>query len=78
MILVGVDGSRAALEAVGWAAHEAALREVPLTVAHAMPRWAYETESGRYAQVAARMRAGGPLCWWWQRNGHAGSNRRSA
>ncbi|MDP4510062.1 universal stress protein [Nonomuraea turcica] len=59
MILVGVDGSRAGIEAVGWAAHEAAVREVPLTVAHAMPRWAYETEIGRYAEVAAWMREGG-------------------
>ncbi|MGP3915969.1 universal stress protein [Nonomuraea sp. 10N515B] len=59
MILVGVDGSRAGLEAVGWAALEAALRDVPLTVAHAMPRWAYETETGRYAEVAEWMRDGG-------------------
>ncbi|TMR92426.1 universal stress protein [Nonomuraea basaltis] len=54
-----MDGSRTGLEAVGWAAREAALREVPLMVAHAMPRWAYETETGRYAEVAAWMRDGG-------------------
>ncbi|UBU11519.1 universal stress protein [Nonomuraea gerenzanensis] len=59
MILVGVDGSRAGLEAAGWAAREAALRDVPLLVAHAMPRWAYETETGRLAEVAAWMREGG-------------------
>jgi nucleotide-binding universal stress UspA family protein len=59
MIIVGVDGSRAGLEAVGWAAREAALREVPLTVAHAMPRWACETERGRYADVAKWMRDNG-------------------
>ncbi|GAA1646449.1 universal stress protein [Nonomuraea maheshkhaliensis] len=59
MIVVGVDGSRAGLEAAGWAAREAALRDVPLLVAHAMPRWAYETESGRLAEVAAWMREGG-------------------
>ncbi|WP_185844630.1 universal stress protein [Nonomuraea sp. WAC 01424] len=59
MILVGVDGSRAGLEAVVWAAREAALRDVPLTVAHALPRWAYETETGRFAEVAAWMREGG-------------------
>ncbi|HEX4815462.1 universal stress protein [Nonomuraea sp. NPDC049480] len=59
MILVGVDGSRAGLDAVGWAAREAALRDVPLKVAHAMPRWAYETETGRYAEVAGWMREGG-------------------
>ncbi|SEM27767.1 universal stress protein [Nonomuraea pusilla] len=58
MIIVGVDGSRAGLDAVAWAAREAALRGVPLTVAYAMPRWAIETRSGRYADVAAWMRDG--------------------
>ncbi|GAA3560899.1 universal stress protein [Nonomuraea rosea] len=58
MIIVGVDGSQAGLEAVGWAAREAALREVPLTVVHAMPRWAVEAGDGRYADVAKWMRAG--------------------
>jgi nucleotide-binding universal stress UspA family protein len=33
-ILVGVDGSAAALGAVRWAAHDAALRNVPLTLVH--------------------------------------------
>jgi nucleotide-binding universal stress UspA family protein len=33
-ILVGVDGSAAALAAVRWAAHDAALRNVPLTLVH--------------------------------------------
>ncbi|MBT2231384.1 universal stress protein [Nonomuraea sp. NEAU-A123] len=61
MIIVGVDGSRAGLEAAGWAAMEAALREVPLTVAHAMPRWACEAETGRYAAVAKWMRDGGAM-----------------
>ncbi|MEO3876010.1 universal stress protein [Nonomuraea sp. B12E4] len=59
MILVGVDGSRAGLEAAGWAAREASLRGVPLTVAHAIPGWACATESGRLAEVAAWMRQGG-------------------
>lgn len=59
MILVGVDGSRAGLEAVAWAAREAALRDLPLLVAHAMPRWAYESGSGPYAEVGAWMREGG-------------------
>ncbi|MEV4800386.1 universal stress protein [Nonomuraea sp. NPDC049421] len=59
MILVGVDGSRAGLEAAGWAAREAVLRDVPLLLAHAMPRWTYETETGRLADVAAWMREGG-------------------
>ncbi|MEV5408795.1 universal stress protein [Thermopolyspora sp. NPDC052614] len=57
MILVGVDGSRAGLEAAGWAAREAALRHVPLRVVHAMPRWALETgDEGPYAGVARWMR----------------------
>jgi nucleotide-binding universal stress UspA family protein len=33
-ILVGVDGSAEALDAVRWAAHDAALRNVPLTLVH--------------------------------------------
>ncbi|MEE6134731.1 universal stress protein [Mycobacterium sp. 050128] len=42
-ILVGVDGSAAALGAVRWAARDAALRNVPLTLVHAvdtaLPEW---------------------------------------
>ena len=42
-ILVGVDGSAAALGAVRWAAHDAALRNVPLTLVHVVnapaPGW---------------------------------------
>jgi nucleotide-binding universal stress UspA family protein len=42
-ILVGVDGSAAALHAVRWAAHDAALRNVPLTLVHVVnapvPGW---------------------------------------
>ena len=42
-ILVGVDGSAAALRAVRWAAHDAALRNVPLTLVHVVnapaPGW---------------------------------------
>ncbi len=42
-ILVGVDGSAAALAAVRWAAHDAALRNVPLTLVHVVnapvPGW---------------------------------------
>ncbi|KQH80486.1 hypothetical protein AO501_15950 [Mycobacterium gordonae] len=34
-IVVGVDGSRGSTIAVEWAAHDAALREVPLTLVHA-------------------------------------------
>ncbi|MEO3756899.1 universal stress protein [Mycobacterium sp. B14F4] len=36
-ILVAVDGSATSLEATRWAAHEAALRHVPLTVVHVLP-----------------------------------------
>ncbi|WP_214317831.1 universal stress protein [Nonomuraea sediminis] len=56
MILAGVDGSHAAREAAAWAAREAGLRGADLTVAYAMPRWACETDSGRYSEVAAWMR----------------------
>ncbi|MGW0481539.1 universal stress protein [Nonomuraea sp. NPDC003214] len=59
MIVVGVDGSRAGLEAAAWAAAEAELRHVPLLIAHAMTRWAVETGDGRLADVAAWMREGG-------------------
>lgn len=42
-ILVGVDGSAAALGAVRWAAHDAALRNVPLALVHVVdapiPEW---------------------------------------
>ncbi len=58
MIIVGVDGSRAGLEAAGWAAAEAALRGSPLTVAHAVPRWVCEEDTVRYAEVARWMREG--------------------
>jgi nucleotide-binding universal stress UspA family protein len=41
--MVGVDGSAAALGAVRWAAHDAALRNVPLTLVHVvdapLPEW---------------------------------------
>ncbi|UBU08985.1 universal stress protein [Nonomuraea gerenzanensis] len=59
MIIVGVDGSRAGLEAVGWAAREAAIRQTELSVVHALPRWVCERDDGRYAEVAAWMRRGG-------------------
>jgi nucleotide-binding universal stress UspA family protein len=57
MILVGVDGSKAGLEAAGWAAREAALRSATLRVVHSMPRWALEMpEDARYADVGRWMR----------------------
>ncbi|MFD0891514.1 universal stress protein, partial [Streptosporangium algeriense] len=42
MILVGVDGSRSALEAVSWAVREARLRRTGLRVVHVMPAWPLE------------------------------------
>ncbi|UXA08463.1 universal stress protein [Mycobacterium sp. SMC-2] len=46
-ILVGVDGSAAALGAVRWAARDAALRQVPLTLVHVVdapvPAWFQST-----------------------------------
>ncbi|MFC0551493.1 universal stress protein [Planotetraspora thailandica] len=60
MIIVGADGSRVAFEAVGWAAREAALREEPLKVVHALPEWIFKGGArGSCAQVAEWMRAGG-------------------
>lgn len=59
MIVVGVDGSRAGLEAAVWAAREAELRGVPLRVANAIPQWACSsTGRGQYADVAAWVRDG--------------------
>ncbi|MFF4777213.1 universal stress protein [Microtetraspora fusca] len=59
MIIVGVDGSAAGLEAAAWAAREAALRGAPLRVVHAMPKWASEMPPhGPYTDVARWMREG--------------------
>lgn len=57
MILVGVDGSRAGLEAVAWAVQEAALRHAPLRIVHVIPAWAYKLpEDAPRAGVARWMR----------------------
>ncbi|MER5418974.1 universal stress protein, partial [Streptosporangium roseum] len=59
MILVGVDGSPAALEAVSWAVQEAALRGAGLRVVHVMPAWPLEmAEDAPYADVGRWMRDG--------------------
>ncbi|MEV4250492.1 universal stress protein [Streptosporangium canum] len=41
-IVVGVDGSAPSLQAVAWAAREAALRGAPLRIVHVALRWAYD------------------------------------
>lgn len=57
MIVVGVDGSKAGIQAVSWAAAEAHLWQAPLRVVHALPKWAVEmSESGPYAEVGRWMR----------------------
>ncbi|MEY8017522.1 universal stress protein [Mycobacterium servetii] len=60
-VLVGVDGSAAALGAVRWAAHDAALHRVPLVLVHvidaALPEWfevAALTDFGQRQQRRAR------------------------
>jgi nucleotide-binding universal stress UspA family protein len=60
-ILVGVDGSAAALGAVRWAARDAALRNVPLTLVHVvdapLPEWfevAALAGSGQWQEQRAR------------------------
>ncbi|MEU6721475.1 universal stress protein [Nonomuraea sp. NPDC046802] len=59
MIIAGVDGSRTGLDAVAWAADEAALRRSTLIVAHAVPKWVCEqTTGGRYAEIGQWMRQG--------------------
>jgi nucleotide-binding universal stress UspA family protein len=58
VIIVGVDGSRTGLEAVGWAGAEAALRRTPLTVAHAVAKWVCEESTGPYAEVGRWMHEG--------------------
>ncbi|WP_326822803.1 universal stress protein [Streptosporangium sp. NBC_01756] len=59
MILVGVDGSQTALEAVSWAVQEAALRGAGLRIVHIMPAWPLEmAEDAPYADVGRWMRDG--------------------
>ncbi|GGL00954.1 universal stress protein [Planomonospora parontospora subsp. parontospora] len=59
MIVVGVDGSQAGLEAVGWAVREAGLRGARLRIVHVMPTWAFEMpEDVPHADVGRWMRDG--------------------
>ncbi|WP_214102768.1 universal stress protein [Acrocarpospora catenulata] len=60
MIVVGVDGLRAGVEAVEWAAQEAVLRDVPLLVASAVPAWCLEPGLHEpYRGIATWMADGG-------------------
>ncbi|MEU7004356.1 universal stress protein [Nonomuraea sp. NPDC046570] len=57
MIVVGVDGSRVALEAVVWAVREAAIRDDTVRIVYAIPAWAYEMcEGPARAGMSRRMR----------------------
>ncbi len=58
-IVVGVDGSAAALRAVKWAAREAALRGAPLRIVSAaeiLPRMTMPPQAVEFETVAARIR----------------------
>ncbi|WP_283133470.1 universal stress protein [Rhizohabitans arisaemae] len=51
-IVVGVDGSPAGLNAVGWAMAEAVVRRLPVRLVHVMPEWAYSMpETARHAEI---------------------------
>ncbi|MFI7538982.1 universal stress protein [Streptosporangium sp. NPDC049376] len=59
MIVVGVDGSQAGLDAVSWAVREAELRNEELRIVHVMPAWPLEmTEDAPHAEVGRWMRDG--------------------
>ncbi|MEV5908977.1 universal stress protein [Streptomyces sp. WAC 01325] len=60
-LVVGVDGSEASLEAVDWAADEAALHKVPLHLLHAATR---DREPSEVINAASeRATAGAPTTW---------------
>ena len=54
-IVVGVDGSPNSVIAVDWAAHEAALRKVPLSVVNVLNPWSAPTSVGSYADATPRI-----------------------
>ncbi|HET9142282.1 universal stress protein [Actinophytocola sp.] len=61
-VVVGVDGSRSALDATRWAAREAMLRKLPLQVVHACPPLAIAhptTLAGQAAYLEAMRDQGG-------------------
>ncbi|HTX93937.1 MAG TPA: universal stress protein [Mycobacterium sp.] len=59
-IVVGIDGSEAAITAAKWAAREAVSRNIPLRLVHAVPEWHSDTSGGdkslevEYAQTSLR------------------------
>ncbi|GLY88917.1 universal stress protein [Actinoallomurus iriomotensis] len=59
-VVVGVDGSAAALYAVDWAAAEAGRRRLPLRIVHVTVRWEYDVEApAESGMEAARPEAAG-------------------
>ncbi len=56
-VVVGVDGTEAALNAVRWAAADAVLRRLPLRILHAATYADLSNQAGRSAPEAARARA---------------------
>ena len=54
-VVVGTDGTEAALRAVAWAATEARLRGVPLRIVHAAPYVASANEAGRHRATAIHL-----------------------
>lgn len=59
-IVVGADGSRDSTRAVVWAAAEAALRECPLRIVHAVAPWLYDRDvDPRLVSVREWLLAGG-------------------
>lgn len=52
-VVVGVDGSAAALNAVDWAAAEAGRRRLPLRIVHVAVRWEYNVEAPTESEMEA-------------------------
>ena len=60
-IIVGIDGSPESDAAVNWAAHDAAIRGLPLTVVHVeSPAAATWSQAPRPRRIAGRATSRGP------------------